>query len=124
VAEWRLEPVAEIAPAGESAFMRVVSLAVDGDGSIFAADRGAFQVRVFDSLGAPLRAIGRKGSGPGEFRDIYSLAWAGGTRRCGGSGLCWWRSVIQSRRSACSRSRAHPEPVAGPVQPQPNHPKS
>lgn len=78
-AEWQLEALADIAPGGDSAFTRLVSLTADRDGNIYAADRGTGQVRVFDSLGAPVSVIGRRGRGPGEFREIYALAWAGDT---------------------------------------------
>jgi hypothetical protein len=44
-------------------------------------DEGAAQIRVFDSTGAPLRLIGRKGAGPAEFGEAYGmgLAWLGDT---------------------------------------------
>jgi 6-bladed beta-propeller protein len=35
----------------------------------------AQQIRVFDTTGAHVRTIGRKGSGPGEFRQAIGFAW-------------------------------------------------
>jgi hypothetical protein len=42
------------------------------------ADRNAREIRVFGPDGAYLRAVGRGGRGPGEFENIYSIAWMGG----------------------------------------------
>lgn len=78
VPAWGIEQVADIAPTDDP-LLRVVSLAADGDGNIYVADAGASAVRVFDSLGVPVRTVGRKGRGPGEFGELYSLAWAGDT---------------------------------------------
>ena len=74
---WTIEPVAEAHPA--EIFQRIVSLAADDGGNLYVADRGAHTIRVFDSAGRELRTIGREGSGPGEFSDLYSLAWSGDT---------------------------------------------
>jgi hypothetical protein len=41
-------------------------LAVDDEENIYAMDQGETQVKVFDKKGLFLRAIGRKGAGPGE----------------------------------------------------------
>jgi hypothetical protein len=51
----------------EPLFSRLWYLAVDDEGNIYAMDQGDSQVKVFDHKGAFLRAIGRKGEGPGEF---------------------------------------------------------
>ena len=71
-AEWRLEALADISPADDSAFTRLVSIAADRDGNIYAADRGTSQIRVFDSLGAPVSVIGRPGRGPGVPGDLLT----------------------------------------------------
>lgn len=47
------------------------------DGRIVVGDRGAYSVRVFSADGKPLKQLGRKGSGPGEFQYLARL-W-----RCG-----------------------------------------
>ena len=54
-------------------------MAADRDGNIYVAGEGGGGIRVYDSAGALLRVLGREGSGPGEFRHKYSLAWAGDT---------------------------------------------
>jgi len=74
---WRLEVLAEAAPAG--GFVGVSSLAADDSGNVYVADKGAYSIRVFDSAGREVRTIGRQGAGPGEFTDLYSIAWAGDT---------------------------------------------
>lgn len=65
-------------------FGEVVDAARLSDGRIAVADRMNSTIHVFDSLGAPLRTIGRSGEGPGEFdvltdiapgRDGTVLAW-------------------------------------------------
>jgi 6-bladed beta-propeller len=43
------------------------------DGRIAIADPGSQQIRFFDSGGAWLRNVGRKGEGPGEFTDLGRL---------------------------------------------------
>ncbi len=47
------------------------------DGAIIVADAGAHQLRLFDSTGHFVRAVGQQGSGPGDFGYIEGIA------RCG-----------------------------------------
>jgi hypothetical protein len=49
------------------------------DGRVFVADGGSLAIYVFDAEGALVRTIGRRGSGPGEFSALYSIAWLGDT---------------------------------------------
>ena len=56
---------------GPDVFGDIVSLAVDQNGAVYVADRGAEEVRVFDRTGGFLRRFARQGDGPGEF------SWAG-----------------------------------------------
>jgi hypothetical protein len=53
---------------GEEAYLfsRISGLDVDDDGNLYVLDNRSAQVRVFDDRGVFLRAIGRKGQGPGE----------------------------------------------------------
>jgi hypothetical protein len=44
-----------------------------GDGKIVVVNRGSTELRVFDSTGAFLHAIGRRGAGPGEFSSLGTL---------------------------------------------------
>lgn len=48
-------------------FSRIDGVEVGPDGRIYVLDGQDQQIRVFDDTGRPLRAIGRRGDGPGEF---------------------------------------------------------
>ncbi len=48
---------------------RIIALTAAPDGRVFASDRQALTVRVFDSLLRPIALWGREGSGPGELRE-------------------------------------------------------
>ncbi len=54
----------------ELIFGSVVSLAVDGDGGIYAFDNQVPSLRYFDATGAYVRNLGREGGGPGEYSDF------------------------------------------------------
>jgi hypothetical protein len=47
------------------------TLGVDDWGRVYVADRKPAQIKVFDSTGAFVRAIGREGAGPGEYRVAF-----------------------------------------------------
>jgi 6-bladed beta-propeller len=78
---WRLEPVVSVGSEGgigepaPDEFGRVVAVTTDADGNLFVADRDYLEIRVFDRSGNLIRQIGRQGGGPGEFENIYSMAW-------------------------------------------------
>ncbi|MCY4573111.1 MAG: 6-bladed beta-propeller [Gemmatimonadetes bacterium] len=72
------------------AFGDVASLAVDGDGRIYVADRQARAIRVFAPQGECVRTFGRSGEGPGEFRWLEGIAWQP-------PGYLWAIDAIQSR---------------------------
>ena len=78
-ARWALTRITTINPAADSFYDNIQSVAADRDGNIYVAGEGGGGIRVYDSAGALLRVLGREGSGPGEFRHKYSLAWAGDT---------------------------------------------
>lgn len=79
-AEWGLRELASIGSAdGPASFGRVRSVIADGDGNIYVADAQASEIRVFAPDGRHLRTFGRTGQGPGEFTDLYSIAWMGDT---------------------------------------------
>ncbi len=80
---WRLAPVVSIGPKSlteqvtPDEFGSVSSVALGPGQTVFVADNTNLEVRVFGFDGAHVRTFGREGQGPGEFRSLYSLAWAG-----------------------------------------------
>ncbi len=48
------------------------------DGRIAVANQGTSEIRFYDAMGKPLQSVGRRGSGPGEFERITSLAAGAG----------------------------------------------
>lgn len=62
---------------GPTEFGSIRSVLLSGDQSLYVADPSYVAVSVFDSTGRFVRQLGREGSGPGEYRDPYSLAWLG-----------------------------------------------
>ncbi len=65
---WKINPTALTNVGGDtSTFARVTGARQLGDGSIMVTDVQAAEVRLFDSTGALIRVLGRKGRGPGEF---------------------------------------------------------
>ena len=66
--------VREIAASPVSTeFTEITSLAVDSRGRIYVDDFGSGRVTVLSPEAVPLRTIGRKGSGPGEFQSIRGV---------------------------------------------------
>jgi hypothetical protein len=77
---WSLGELTRIAAAeGPASFGRIASVVADDRGNVYVADQQASEIRVFDAKGTHLRTIGRRGQGPGEFDELYSLAWMGDT---------------------------------------------
>lgn len=66
--------IGELDGPPEYLFEAIVSLAVDDEGTIYALDRRAAEVRAFDTDGAYLRSYGRKGEGPGELMSPSAVA--------------------------------------------------
>lgn len=58
-------------------FPKRVSIAVDDQGNIFAADMGNFRIQKYDKAGKYLRSIGRKGQGPAEFQAPGTIGFDG-----------------------------------------------
>jgi hypothetical protein len=77
---WRVEQELRIgADSGESSdrlagFGRVFSIAADAEGRIYVADAMREVVEVFEQDGTPVRAIGGRGSGPGEFHGLRAVS--------------------------------------------------
>jgi hypothetical protein len=59
----------------EYEFHDVGSIAVDGDGNVFVANRGTGTIRVFTADGNFLREFGGLGAGPGEFQSIAGICF-------------------------------------------------
>ena len=75
---WRLEPDLRIgadADSGPTSFTNIITLEVDAAGRIYALEHTPREIRVFRPDGTFLRRLGRLGSGPGEFREAFGLAW-------------------------------------------------
>lgn len=74
---WRVsaQPLVDIGGSSadeNDALFRVVSAARLSDGQLVVANGGTYELRYYDSQGAFLHAVGRRGGGPGEFQ---SLGW-------------------------------------------------
>ena len=69
---WDIAEVARFGSAeGPGQLVEPGSIGVDDAGRVYVADRKPMMVKVFDSTGAFVRAIGREGAGPGEFRVAF-----------------------------------------------------
>lgn len=77
---WAAEPVLRLGSieGGPEEFGPIRSVIADAEGNVYVADNLAHTVRVFTPDGRHLRNIGRQGAGPGEFGDLYALAWLDG----------------------------------------------
>jgi len=60
--------------AGEIRIYKPGRFIVDSQGNVFVQDNSDMAIKVFDAQGKYLRAVGRKGSGPGEFGQIADMA--------------------------------------------------
>ena len=79
----RLELIVSIGPktltdtGSPDEFGRVSSVVLGPDDEVYVADDLNREVKVFGLDGVHRRTFGREGEGPGEFRSLNSLAWAG-----------------------------------------------
>ena len=83
IPEWRLAPAPERvltgAESGDSAALSFVgAVRWLADGGLVIADVGATRLLIYDSTGAYRRTLGRRGAGPGEFRDVSSVSVVAG----------------------------------------------
>ncbi len=60
------------------ALVHIDDVAVASDGTLAVVQRGSHSVRLYDSDGRFLRAIGGRGEGPGEYRNAVLAGWANG----------------------------------------------
>lgn len=66
--------IGELDGPDEYLFGNISSIAVDDDRTVYVFDGQAQQVRVFDSAGTHIRALGGPGEGPGEFSRVEAIA--------------------------------------------------
>lgn len=80
LAVWTAEPTVRAgALDGPGALADVFRVAVGPSGEILAAQPTPPRISVFDADGRFLRTVGRSGPGPGEFRMLGGIGWAGDT---------------------------------------------
>jgi hypothetical protein len=75
---WVVDPTPEIVIPGdfgepEHYLFGIYDVVRLGDGDVVVANRGTAQLFFFDSLGRFVRAVGRRGDGPGEFQQVFGL---------------------------------------------------
>lgn len=74
---WRVGPSPKLSIGGSDRepdlFTKVVGVIRQSSGNIVVADGGAGVIKMFDSTGRFRRTVGRPGSGPGEFRQLFAL---------------------------------------------------
>jgi hypothetical protein len=73
----------------------VSGVETDGDGMVYVLQPEESLVRVFDRAGKPVRTIGRRGEGPGEFLAPAGMGWLGDT--------LWVRDAANHRISYFAR---------------------
>lgn len=83
LAEWRVQDKPELLINSETAgpqgeFNRIMGLVRLSSGRIAVANSGSSEIRFFAPNGRFLRAAGRKGSGPGEYQQLFALFAAPG----------------------------------------------
>ena len=92
--EWRFVEELRIGSENDdlTGFSSIRGLLVDRGGNIWVLERSTQDIRFFDPEGKPLRTIGRKGKGPGEFTNPTGMALAP-------DGLVWVYDPANSRFS-------------------------
>ena len=65
--------------ANPTYFVKVHDMAVADDGTVYVADSGDHNIKVFNPAGGFVRAIGRSGKGPGEFTTVDRIWLSGDT---------------------------------------------
>ena len=66
--------IESVDPDGNVLLYLAGAYAVDRSDTIYISDRQDYAIKVFDDRGRFVRAIGRKGEGPGEFQNITRVA--------------------------------------------------
>lgn len=107
---WRLIPdlrIGTVDEDGPELFGQITSLAVDGAGRIYVLEGQAQEIRVFDGDGTFIRAIGRKGGGPGEFAGALRV-------ELGPDGRLWVADPGNNRVSVFDTSGAYVRGISMP----------
>jgi len=78
-ASWSLIPDQRYPHSDAAPLTSVQHITMGPDGNSYVVDIEEDRIDVFDQTGLYVRTIGRRGSGPGEFRIISSLGWIGDT---------------------------------------------
>jgi hypothetical protein len=70
---WRFVELPPVAPPAGSPgeLINPSGLAIDADGRLYVVDQSPTVIKQYDSSGAFIRAIGREGDGPGEYRFAH-----------------------------------------------------
>jgi len=73
--KWTFKPkkVWEIDSAGDTILVKTAKIVVSNNGTIFVAEQKAQKLLVFNSEGKFLRAIGKQGEGPGEYKTLSTF---------------------------------------------------
>ncbi len=81
VSRWRLEPTVTIGATDADTSRQFTDIAEieERNRLVYVRQRHEQVLRVFDSTGRHLRTIGRTGSGPGEFRELFTFGFTADT---------------------------------------------
>ncbi len=71
--DFKLNKVWEVDTAGKDMLVRVGSIRIGKNGKVYALDYKLTKIFVFDKDGKFLHSIGKKGEGPGEYKNAYSF---------------------------------------------------
>jgi len=75
---WQVDEVVRIGALdveGPAMFGQVSAVEADTRGRLWVFEGQAQELRVFDTTGAHVRTIGRRGGGPGEFAQVIGMGW-------------------------------------------------
>jgi len=71
--DFKLDKIWSVDSAGKDLLVRLGSIKVDKNGNVYALDYKLTKIFVFDKNGKFLHSIGKKGEGPGEYKNAYSF---------------------------------------------------
>ncbi|HEX9692043.1 MAG TPA: 6-bladed beta-propeller [Gemmatimonadales bacterium] len=75
---WQVDEVVRIGALdveGPAMLGQVTAVEADAQGRLWVFEGQAQELRVFDTTGAHVRTIGRRGGGPGEFEQVIGMGW-------------------------------------------------